>query len=114
MTTADVLGHHLQAFGAGSLEEIMKDYTAESKFVTPDGVIEGLDGIRTALAGLFAEFGKPGMRFEMLKTHVVGEVALIVWNAETADNVYELGTDTFVVRGGKIAYQTFAAKVAPK
>jgi hypothetical protein len=28
-------------------------------------------------------------------------VAHIVWAAETADNVYELGTDTFVVRDGK-------------
>ncbi len=43
-----------------------------------------------------------------------GEVAYIVWSAETADNAYELGTDTFVVRDGKIVAQTFAAKATPK
>jgi len=29
---------------------------------------------------------------------------------ETADNRYELGTDTFVVKNGKIVTQTFAGK----
>ena len=50
----------------------------------------------------------------MQRQTVEGEVAHIIWNAETADNVYELGTDTFVVRGGKIVAQTFAAKVTPR
>ena len=45
---------------------------------------------------------------------VEGEIGYIVWNAETADNVYELATDTFVIDHGKIEVQTFAAKVAPK
>jgi hypothetical protein len=30
-------------------------------------------------------------------------------SAETADNVYEMTTDTFVVRDGKIVAQSFAA-----
>ena len=34
--------------------------------------------------------------------------------AETADNVYELATDTFVVRDGKIVTQTFVGKLVPK
>ena len=45
---------------------------------------------------------------------IEGEVAYIVWVAETADNVYELATDTFLVRDGKIAVQSFTAKVTPK
>jgi hypothetical protein len=32
----------------------------------------------------------------------------------TADNVYEVGTDTFVVRDGKIVTQSFTGKIAPK
>ena len=35
-------------------------------------------------------------------------------DAETADNVYELGTDTFVVRNGKIVAQSYTSKLAPK
>jgi hypothetical protein len=37
-----------------------------------------------------------------------------VWKAETADNHFELGTDTFIVQNGKIVTQTFAAKISPK
>ena len=36
-----------------------------------------------------------------------------IWTAETADNVYELGTDTLVVRDGKILGQSFAGKITP-
>ena len=42
------------------------------------------------------------------------EYAYILWTAETADNVYEMATDTFVVRDGKILAQSFAAKLTPK
>jgi hypothetical protein len=37
-----------------------------------------------------------------------------VWKAETADNRYELATDTFVIKDGEIATQTFAGKISPK
>ena len=32
---------------------------------------------------------------------VDGDFAYILWTGETAENVYELGTDTFVVREGR-------------
>ena len=35
-------------------------------------------------------------------------------SAETADNLYELATDTFVGRNGRIVAQSFAAKIVPK
>ena len=60
------------------------------------------------------EFSKPGMTFTMDAVHVTGDIAYIVWHAETADNVYEMATDTFVIEDGKIATQTLAAKVTPK
>jgi hypothetical protein len=37
-----------------------------------------------------------------------------VWKAETADNHFEFGTDTFIVQDGKIVTQTFAGKISPK
>lgn len=63
---------------------------------------------------MFEEFSKPGMSFEMLRQEVEGGCAYVVWKAETADKVYEIGTDTFVVRGGKITYQSFCSKIVPK
>jgi hypothetical protein len=52
--------------------------------------------------------------FNMKQQLVEGDYAYILWTAETADNVYELATDTFVVRQGKIVAQSFTAKIMPK
>ena len=113
-TTQQILEHHLKAFGDGDLEGILEDYTEESILFTPDGLLRGPGEIRVLFEAFFAEFAKPGASFEMKKQIVEGETAYIVWSAETADNVYELATDTFVVRGGKIVTQTLAAKIVPK
>jgi len=50
----------------------------------------------------------------MRQRYIDGDYAYILWDAETADNSYELATDTFVVRNGKIVAQSFAAKITPK
>jgi len=42
------------------------------------------------------------------------KVRHILWTAETADNVYEMATDTLVVRDGKIVAQSFTGKITPK
>ena len=113
-TTQQVLEHHLKSFGEGDLEGILEDFADESVIFTPDGILRGPSERRGLFEAFFAEFAKPGASFEMKKQIVEGETAFIVWSAETADNVYELATDTFVVRDGKIVTQTFAGKVVPK
>jgi hypothetical protein len=45
---------------------------------------------------------------------VEGDVGYIVWHASCADQDIVIGTDTFVVRDGKIATQTYTAKVEPR
>lgn len=112
--TRDVLTHHLDSFGKGDLAGTMTDYTDESTFFTPDGILRGSEAIRLFFAGLFEEFAKPGMSFEMLRQEVCGDTAYIVWTAETVDNRFEVGTDTFIVQNGKILTQTFAGKISPK
>jgi len=92
----------------------MSDHTDDSVLFTPDGPLKGRDAIRGLFVSMFEEFGKPGMSFEMLQQDVEGDCAYIMWKAETADNIYEVGTDTFVVRNGKIVYQSLCAKVVPK
>ena len=113
-TTEAVLDHHLKAFGEGDIVAILEDYTEESVLLTANGPISGLAGLRPVFEAFFAEFAKPGASFEMKQRLIEGEVAYIVWVAETADNVYELATDTFLVRDGKIAVQSFTAKTTPK
>ena len=111
-TTQDVLTHHLKSIG--DIAGAMADYTAESRFFTPDGLLRGSEAIRRFFVRMFEEFAKPGMSLEMLRQEVDGDTAYLVWKAETADNRYELGTDTFIVRDGKIVTQAFAAKISPK
>jgi hypothetical protein len=50
----------------------------------------------------------------MKQQSVEGDYAYILWTAETAGNVYEVGTDTFVIREGRIVAQSFAGKITPK
>ena len=44
----------------------------------------------------------------------MSDFSYVLWTAETSDNLYEMGTDTQVVRDGKIVAQSFAAKITPK
>ena len=113
-STKDVLDHHLQCFGARDLDGILSDYAPGAVLFTPDGPLKGADAIRPLFQGMFAEFGKPGAAFSMKQQSVEGDYAYILWTAETADNVYEVGTDTFVVRDGKIVAQSLAGKITPK
>ena len=113
-TTQAVLDHHLQCFGSGDLEGILSDYTPTSVVMTPQGIMRGVSEIRPFFVMIFAEFGQPGTTFAMKQVLVDGECAFIFWEAETADNRYEGATDTFIIRDGRIAVQTFAAKVTPK
>ena len=50
----------------------------------------------------------------MTQRSVDGDYAYILWSAETADNVYEMGTDTFVVRNSQIIAHSFAGKIRAK
>jgi len=113
-STKEVLDHHLSCFGAGDLSGILSDYSPDAVLFTPDGALRGLEAIKPLFQGMFAEFAKPGATFSMQRQSVEGDYAYILWSAETADNVYEMGTDTFVVRDGKIVAQSLAGKITPK
>ena len=114
VSTKDVLDNHLKSFGKGDLEGILSDYAPGAVMFTPDGPLRGPDEMRPLFQALIAEFGKPGAVFHLRRQSVDGDYAYIVWTAETADNVYEVATDTFVVRNGKITAQSFTGKITPK
>jgi len=113
-STTDILDHHIKCFGEGDLAGILSDYAPGAVLFTPNGLLNGIDEIRTFFQAMLAEFGKPGTAFNMKTRFVAGDYSYVVWTAETADNVYEMGTDTQVVRDGKIVAQSFAATITPK
>ena len=113
-STSEILDHHLKCFGEGDLEGVLSDYAPGAVLFTPNGPLRGVAGMRPLFQGLIAEFQKPGAAFRMRQQYVDGDYAYILWTAETPDNTYELGTDTFFVREGKIVAQSFAGKITPR
>ena len=115
MATKEVLDHHLAAFGAGDVDEMLKDYTDDSVLITANGVVRGRDELRETFTGLFSGLFAPGTyEFTMDAVQVEGDVAFISWHATCASADVPLGSDTFVVRDGKILCQTFAATINPR
>lgn len=113
-STRDVLHNHIASFGKGDLDGILGDYAPTAVLFTPAGPLVGIDAIRPLFVGLLAEFAKPGSSFELKHQSIHGDHAYILWSAETADNRYDLATDTFVVKDGKIVAQSFAARILPR
>lgn len=113
-TTDEVLARHVSCFLEGDLDGIVADYSADAVLFTPTGPLKGHDAIREFYRALIAEFGQPGTTFAMQQQSIDGDFAYALWSAETADNVYEMATDTHVVRDGKIVAQSFAGQIKPK
>ncbi len=104
--TEQVLAHHLSAFAVG-VDEIMKDYTDESALIAPEGTYRGLVEIRAFFQGFVDKFPAEAWEsFQILRTEVVGEIGYQTWDARP---FIMLGTDTFLVRDGKIVVQTYAS-----
>ena len=108
-STQEVLDHHLQAFGEG-LESILSDYDNNSHVISQQGSFHGSEEIR-AFYTAFVESLPEGFmdKFNITNSSVHGEVAYITWEALPW---FPLGTDTFLIKDGKINYQTFAAHSA--
>jgi SnoaL-like domain len=106
--TKKVLDHHWEAFKANDLEETMKDYTEESVLITPNATYTGLEEIRTNFVNAFKGFPKDSATFNLEKSVVANDVGYILWNSKTPAFNLTYGTDTFIIRDGKIVRQTFA------
>jgi ketosteroid isomerase-like protein len=104
--TGAIVAHHMQALGAGMLDAIVSDYGEDSVIFTPNGPVHGVGEIRALFEAIIKNSPSGLMdAFALVRQDVEGDVAYIVW---TAAPFILLGTDTFVVRDGKIAVQTLA------
>lgn len=112
--TAAALGRHLQAFGSGDVDAIMRDYAADAVLCTPDATFRGRDQIRAFFDQVMPLFPAAGTTLDLRRQDVNGEMAYVVWSASTPSVDVPLGSDTFVVRGDAIVYQSFAGHVLPK
>jgi hypothetical protein len=107
--TRETIEHHLSALTKG-LDEVLKDYNDETMIYTPEGTFQGMANVRTFFEGFTGGLPEGFMEaFEVLRMDVEGEVGYLLWSATP---YAPIGTDTFIVRDGKIAVQTFAAHMA--
>jgi ketosteroid isomerase-like protein len=113
-STEEVLDHHLKCFANRDISGLMADYSADAVFLGPEGALRGPGAIKPVFERFFDEFAKPGASFAGKQRLIEGDYAYVVWSSETADNFYELASDTFFIQNGSIQMQTFVAKVAPK
>lgn len=105
-STQTVLEHHLHAFYEG-IDPLMADFTNESVVITHDATYRGLAEIRAFFAALLRALPEGfAQAVKIKRQEIAGDVAFLLWEARPW---FPFCTDTFVVRDGKIAYQTFAA-----
>ena len=106
-TTAEVVGHHLEAIGAGDLNALLSDYADDALILTPNGNFSGPAEIKAFFEGFIASLPEGFMEAFALDVNVAsGEYGYMTWNA---GDFAPLGTDTYHVVDGKIAMQSFAA-----
>jgi hypothetical protein len=113
-STASTLAHHLESLVDGNVDAIMDDYSEASVLITPDGPLRGLQEIRRLFSKIVSKMLPAGSELEVLRQEIEGEVAYTVWRGSSAHFNFLIGTDTFIIRDGKIVCQTFAAQIQPK
>jgi len=106
-----ILMNHLGSFLKNDLEAVVSDYTNESVFITQDATYTGPREIKLFFANLLEHFPKDKFDFHLDKLVVVDTMAFIVWHATTPTVEVPLGTDTFIIKDGKIIQQTFCGQL---
>jgi ketosteroid isomerase-like protein len=119
-STKEVMDHHLACLAAGDLEGVLADYASDAVlvtppgFFTPDGILRGREGAGHGFEILIREFGSPGASFDLEHVTIEGDYAYMVWHAVTPQHTFDFGSDTFVIRQGRIVAQTFAGKIGSR
>lgn len=106
-TPQQVIDDHLASLATGDVDRIVCDYAHDAVVVMPGVVFTGRAQIRQ---GLLAMQGLFGATLPTITSNTVaGDTVLSTWRLETPHVVVEDGSDTFVVRGGRIQIQTVHA-----
>jgi hypothetical protein len=109
LSTAGVIENHLRAARIG-VRAVMQDYADDSVLVTPNATYQSRDEIHQFFANFFNSL--PARFFDAFRLNrqeVVGDAGCILWESKPW---LLLATDTFLVRNGKIQFQSFAAYAA--
>ena len=107
-STREVVDHHNYYLQHGDLEETLKDYDENSVIINMGGVVKGMAEIRAFFEDDINNCFPPETTYETLQYYVHDNLGYVVWTAESPYYSVPYGTDTFLVKDGKILRQTFA------
>ncbi|WP_179951016.1 nuclear transport factor 2 family protein [Xylanimonas oleitrophica] len=110
-STREVLEAHLVCRRAGDLErDLAENYAPDVALISwGEGVNHGLDGVRRLADVLRTYVDHASYRYHDLVT--TGEYGMLRWSATAPEARIHDGTDSFVVRDGRIVAQTIAYAV---
>lgn len=107
-----VLDHHVANMKSGNLEAVLSDYSPDAVVVTPAGMVTP-DGVfvgsetRTLFRVLTGKDNLPGNKTMQTRYQSAGADTSIMHWVQFKGTPKEIsGYDVFVVRGGKIVFQT--------
>jgi hypothetical protein len=107
----NVVMNHLNSFLNNDLNAVVSDYTDESVLITQEGTYRGIEAIKSFFVGLIVHFPKKQSKFDLDKLVINEELIFIVWHARTPSLNVPMGSDTFIIRNGKIVQQTFVGQL---
>lgn len=92
----------------------MADYTEASILVTPNRTYKGMKEIRDNFVAAFAAYPSSATTMQLNKTVVQRDIGYILWEATGPKIRLAYGSDTFVIKDGKIISQTYAGVSTPR
>ena len=107
----NIVKNHLRSFQENNLEALMSDYTSKSVLITQVATYTGREEINAFFADLMLHFPKQLSSLKLDNLVVNEELVYIVWHAKTPSLEVPLGSDTFMIKDGKIAQQTFVGQL---
>jgi predicted SnoaL-like aldol condensation-catalyzing enzyme len=110
-SSMNFLKHHLNSFLNNDLEAVISDYTSESVLITPAATYTGPQEIREFFAELVKYFPKQKTNFGLDRTIIKNDLIYIIWHAKSPLVKVDFGSDTFIIKDGKIHQQTYAAQL---
>jgi len=121
-----VLDHHVKAMTAGDLNAVMADYADNALLIAPHGiapgqtnvsgndVFSGKENIRKFFAVLTDKDHNPSFKTMTSTFESRGnDVILMKWMQNKGKPDQVSGTDTWIIRGGKVITQVVAVDAAP-
>ena len=115
-----VLNHHVANMKSGNLEAVLSDYAPDAVvvtpagMVTPNGVFIGKD-TRKLFSVLTSKDSLPGNKTMQTKYEALGpDTTLMRWVQFKGTPKEVSGYDVFVIRGGKVVFQTVVVDAAKK